>query len=94
MLDLISQLPTRRLFHPVFQSQLLVTRCLLSPLSKLKEGRLFNHLVEMLKFYDGFEINNYTGVSLTEDDITEGQSLKVHTLQVIGDILGDSNGII
>ena len=82
LLDLISQLPTRRLFHPVFQSQLLVQRCIKSKLSTLKEGKLFNHLVEMLKFYDGFEINNYTGSPISEDESMEIQSGKVHTLQV------------
>ena len=84
MLDLISQLPTRRLFHIVFQEQHVLLYCEKSILASLeKAGKLFRNLIDMLKFYDGFEINNYTGQSLSEEDISDIQANKVNSLQVL-----------
>ena len=33
------------------------------------DGRLFNQLLDLLKFYQDFEINEHTGVSLSVDEM-------------------------
>lgn len=47
------------------------------------ERRLFTQLVEMLRFFESFEINNYTGEALNEEEMEELQSEKVRYFQVI-----------
>lgn len=87
MLDLISQLPTRRFFHALLSDTHLTLKCQLSQLSTSDElanskGKLFNQLLEMLRFYETFEVNNYTGLALTESNLTDIHSAKIQQLQV------------
>jgi len=42
-----------------------------SDLIKRKEGALFKELLETLDFYAGFEINEHSGVPLTDIEMTE-----------------------
>lgn len=44
-------------------------RCRLSPVTKIPQARLFTQLLDILKFYEGFEINNITGNSLTDTEV-------------------------
>ncbi|KAM9294455.1 RNA helicase aquarius [Gastrophryne carolinensis] len=71
MIDLEALLPTRRWFNTVLDDSHLVVHCFLSSLSKREEeGHLFSQLLDMLKFYAGFEINDQTGNALTENEMT------------------------
>lgn len=81
MIDLESLLPTRRFFNVVIDNHHVVVRCQLSNLAKHPKGKLFNQLVDMLKFYTGFEINDHTGESLTDYDMTEAHYEKITSLQ-------------
>eukprot|EP01116_Phalansterium_solitarium_P021731 TRINITY_DN6889_c0_g2_i1.p1 TRINITY_DN6889_c0_g2~~TRINITY_DN6889_c0_g2_i1.p1 ORF type:complete len:1438 (-),score=611.74 TRINITY_DN6889_c0_g2_i1:257-4549(-) len=83
LLDLISQLPTRRFFHAVLQDMHFVTRCEMSPFAAAPDARLFVQLVEMLKFFSGFEINDFTGLSLSDDEMTQQHSEAIMGLQRI-----------
>lgn len=65
MIDLESQLPTRRFFHLLLQDAHVVERCRLSAFAKRPEGSLFKQLVSMLTSYDKFDVNNYTGEALS-----------------------------
>lgn len=83
MIDLVSQLPTRRFFHAVLQDSQLIARCKLSKLTAgHPQGKLFNQLLEMLRFFEGFEINDYTGNALTDEDMNAQHSAKLQNLQV------------
>ena len=72
LIDLTSQLPTRRYFRVVLEDSRLLIKCRHSALyAQLggAEGSLFKKLVETLQFYEGFEINDYTGEALTDADM-------------------------
>ncbi|CAG8795615.1 18257_t:CDS:2, partial [Cetraspora pellucida] len=72
LIDLEAQLPTRRYFNTLIDDHQILVLCKLSPLVKRKEGsELFKQLLEILKFYAGFEIHDHTGLALTDDQMTE-----------------------
>ncbi|KFW71326.1 Intron-binding protein aquarius, partial [Pygoscelis adeliae] len=75
-------LPTRRWFNTVLDDSHLVVHCYLSSLAKReKEGHLFCQLLDMLKFYTGFEINDQTGNALTENEMTTIHYDRITSLQ-------------
>ncbi|XP_008556253.1 RNA helicase aquarius [Microplitis demolitor] len=81
MIDLEALLPTRRYFNTVMDDCHLVVRCSLSNLLKRPEGNLFGQLLEMLKFYAKFEIDEKTGDTLTDHDMTHIHYEKITSLQ-------------
>ncbi|MBN3326288.1 AQR helicase, partial [Atractosteus spatula] len=82
MIDLEALLPTRRWFNTVLDDSHLVVHCYLSSLSQReREGHLFCQLLDMLKFYTGFEINDQTGNALTENEMTTLHYDKITSLQ-------------
>ena len=60
-----------------------VTRCRLAVLAAQPEGHLFRQLLEMVKFYVGFEIDDFSGEQLTDDHMVDQHYQRVRTLQVI-----------
>ncbi|KAF3845008.1 hypothetical protein F7725_008171 [Dissostichus mawsoni] len=82
MIDLEALLPTRRWFNTVLDDSHLVVSCHLSSLvHREKEGHLFCQLLDMLKFYTGFEISDQTGTALTEKEMTTLHYDKILSLQ-------------
>uniref|UniRef100_A0A8C3IGU0 RNA helicase aquarius n=1 Tax=Chrysemys picta bellii TaxID=8478 RepID=A0A8C3IGU0_CHRPI len=82
MIDLEALLPTRRWFNTVLDDSHLVVHCYLSSLAKReREGHLFCQLLDMLKFYTGFEINDQTGNALTENEMTTIHYDRITSLQ-------------
>ncbi|XP_069805390.1 RNA helicase aquarius [Dendropsophus ebraccatus] len=82
MIDLEALLPTRRWFNTVLDDAHLVVHCYLSNLCKREqEGHLFSQLLDMLKFYTGFEINDQTGNALTENEMTTIHYDRITSLQ-------------
>ncbi|KAI1895297.1 hypothetical protein AGOR_G00104840 [Albula goreensis] len=82
IIDLEALLPTRRWFNTVLDDSHLVVSCHLSNLTKReKEGHLFCQLLDMLKFYTGFEINDQTGIALTGKEMTTLHYERITSLQ-------------
>ncbi|XP_062863448.1 RNA helicase aquarius isoform X2 [Trichomycterus rosablanca] len=82
VIDLEALLPTRRWFNTVLDDSHLVVSCHLSSLTKReKEGHLFCQLLDMLKFYTGFEINDQTGNALTQKEMTTLHYDRITSLQ-------------
>ncbi|XP_065833502.1 RNA helicase aquarius-like [Oscarella lobularis] len=81
LIDLESMLPTRRFFNTLLDDSHLVIKCRMSPLSRRVEGKLFNQLLDILKFYTGFEINDRTGLALTDHDMTDIHYNSITSLQ-------------
>ncbi|XP_060647054.1 RNA helicase aquarius [Drosophila nasuta] len=81
IIDLEALLPTRRFFNTVLDDCHLIVRALMSPLVQREEGKLFGQLLDMLKFYTRFEINDVTGNSLTDHDMTQLHYKKITSLQ-------------
>ncbi|XP_064457354.1 RNA helicase aquarius-like [Ornithodoros turicata] len=71
MIDLEALLPTRRFFNTVLDDSHLVVKCRLSSLADRPEGRLFSQLLDRLKFYSRFEINDQTGEELSDHDMMQ-----------------------
>uniref|UniRef100_A0A8C5HMY1 RNA helicase aquarius n=1 Tax=Gouania willdenowi TaxID=441366 RepID=A0A8C5HMY1_GOUWI len=82
IIDLEALLPTRRWFNTVLDNAHLVVNCHLSSLKQMeKEGHLFCQLLDMLKFYTGFEINDQTGNALTQNEMTTLHYDRITSLQ-------------
>lgn len=81
IIDLEALLPTRRFFNTVLDDCHLVVRCALAPLVRRPEGQLFLQLLDTLKFYSRFEINDETGDALTDHDMTQIHYKKITALQ-------------
>ncbi|MBN3298778.1 AQR helicase, partial [Amia calva] len=82
MIDLEALLPTRRWFNTVLDDSHLVVSCYLSGLThREKDGHLFCQLLDMLKFYTGFEINDQTGNALTQKEMTTLHYDRITSLQ-------------
>ncbi|XP_005185025.2 RNA helicase aquarius [Musca domestica] len=81
MIDLEALLPTRRFFNTVLDDTHLLVRAQICNLVQRSEGKLFGQLLDMLKFYSRFEINDVTGDSLTDHDMTQIHYKKITSLQ-------------
>ncbi|MCL7038418.1 hypothetical protein MKW94_005183, partial [Papaver nudicaule] len=83
LIDLLSQLPTRRFLRPVVADVAVVPKCHLSALYDYpKEGQLFAQLVDLLQFYEGFEINDHTGTQLSDDDVLRAHYSSMQAFQL------------
>ena len=60
-----------------------VAKCRLSALYSHPKGRLFAQLVDLLRFYEGFEIDDQTGSQLSDDDVLLAHSSKLHAFQLL-----------
>lgn len=73
LIDLESLLPTRRFFNTLLDDLHVITVCRLSQLNAHQElsgsGRLFRQLLDRLKFYTKFEIDDASGEALTDNQI-------------------------
>eukprot|EP00854_Cymbomonas_tetramitiformis_P019254 gene19254-23016_t len=81
VIDLLSQLPTRRFVRTLLDDNALVVKCRLSNLYQLSEGRLFGQLTDLFRYYQGFEINDHSGSSLTDEEMQASQSERLQQLQ-------------
>uniref|UniRef100_A0A5F8HLW2 RNA helicase aquarius n=1 Tax=Monodelphis domestica TaxID=13616 RepID=A0A5F8HLW2_MONDO len=82
VVDLEALLPTRRWFNTVLDDSHLVVHCYLSNLVHREgDGHLFSQLLDVLKFYTGFEINDQTGNALTENEMTTIHYDRITSLQ-------------
>ncbi len=81
LIDLESQLPTRRFFHLVLQDAHVVERCRLLAFAKRPEASLFQQLVDMLAAFAAFDVNNYSGEALSDEQATAFHCRRIHALQ-------------
>ncbi|KAK7308329.1 hypothetical protein VNO77_41931 [Canavalia gladiata] len=83
LIDLLSQLPTRRYLRPLVADVAVVAKCHLSALYRHEKGKLFAQLVDLLQFYEGFEINDHTGTQLTDHEVLESHYSRVQSFQLL-----------
>ncbi|KAG8043156.1 hypothetical protein GUJ93_ZPchr0922g6512, partial [Zizania palustris] len=57
--------------RPLVADVAVVAKCHLSALYTHEKGRLFAQLVDLLQFYEGFEINDHSGTQLSDDDVLQ-----------------------
>ncbi|GAB5588385.1 hypothetical protein Unana1_03285 [Umbelopsis nana] len=82
-IDLESQLPTRRFFNTLLADHQVVILATLAPFMKREEQdvQLLQKLLDILKFYAGFEVNDHTGLALTNTDMTQAHCDRLVSLQ-------------
>lgn len=85
LIDLEAQLPTRRFFNTLLDDHQIVVLCKLAPFMRRdnKDVELLKKLLDTLAFYSKFEINDQTGVALTNIEMTENHCKQLIHLQVI-----------
>ena len=83
LIDLESQLLTRRFFNTVLNGSHVLVRSRLSALARREEeGRLFRQLLDVLAFYATFEINEESGEARTDSEMTAIHYDEITSLQV------------
>ncbi|CAO0789808.1 unnamed protein product [Mucor circinelloides] len=82
-IDLEAQLPTRRFFNTLLDDHEIVVLSQMAPLMRRedKDVDLIKKLLERLEFYSKFEINDQTGVALTDLEMTEAHCQQLIQLQ-------------
>ncbi|XP_062211429.1 uncharacterized protein LOC133912612 isoform X2 [Phragmites australis] len=83
LIDMLSQLPTRRFLRPLVADVAVVAKCHLSALYTHEKGRLFAQLVDLLQFYEGFEINDHSGTQLSDDDVLQAHYSRFQAFQLL-----------
>lgn len=83
LIDLLSQLPTRRFLRPVVADVAVVSKCHLSSLYTHEKGKLFAQLVDLLQFYEGFEIDDHNGTQLSDDNVLLTHYYRLQAFQLL-----------
>nr|POE63777.1 intron-binding protein aquarius [Quercus suber] len=83
LIDLLSQLPTRRYLRPLVADVAVVAKCHLSALYKHEKGKLFAQLVDLLQFYEKFEINDHVGTQLIDDEVLQSHYDRFQSFQLL-----------
>jgi intron-binding protein aquarius len=60
-----------------------VAKCHLSALYTHEKGRLFAQLVDLLQFYEDFEINDHSGMQLSDDDVLQAHYSRFQAFQLL-----------
>lgn len=83
-IDLEAQLPTRRFFNTLLDDHEIIVLTQLAPCMRResKDVELLKKLLSILSFYSKFEINDQTGVALTDLEMTEAHCQQLIQLQV------------
>ncbi|EDQ85935.1 uncharacterized protein MONBRDRAFT_38574 [Monosiga brevicollis MX1] len=83
LVDVEALLTSRRYLNTVVQHLNVVTRCETAPIATATVGNLFGQLLQMLKFYVNFEIDDLSGEQLSEDTMTDIHYAHVKKLQTV-----------
>ncbi|XP_024517313.1 RNA helicase aquarius [Selaginella moellendorffii] len=80
LIDLLSQMPTRRFGKAVVNDLAVVVKCKLSPLHEHPQGTLFRKLVDLLQFYADFELDDQKGL---EVNVLKRHCNFIHSFQLL-----------
>ncbi|EPS73528.1 hypothetical protein M569_01225, partial [Genlisea aurea] len=83
LIDLLSQLPTRRFIRPLVADIAVVSKCHLSALYRHEKGKLFAQLVDLLQYYEGFEIDDHRGRQMTDDEVLLSHYRRLQAFQLL-----------
>lgn len=60
-----------------------VAKCHLSALYRHEKGKLFAQLVDLLQYYEGFEIDDRLGRQMTDDEVLQSHYDRVQSFQLL-----------
>lgn len=61
----------------------MVAKCHLSALYRHEKGKLFAQLVDLLQFYEGFEIDDHLGRQMTDDEVIQAHYDRLQSFQLL-----------
>lgn len=80
---LISYFFFNRYLRPIVSDVAVVAKCHLSALYTHEKGKLFAQLVDLLQFYEGFEINDHVGTQLNDDEVLQSHYDRLQSFQLL-----------
>ena len=83
ILDLLSQLPTRRFLNTVLDDMHLLIRCKRASVFTHPDGKLLSQLIGMIDACMHFEVHDQTGRALSPQDMMTVQNSRIHRLQTL-----------
>ncbi|RVW34879.1 Intron-binding protein aquarius [Vitis vinifera] len=72
-----------RYLRPIVSDVAVVAKCHLSALYTHEKGKLFAQLVDLLQFYEGFEINDHVGTQLNDDEVLQSHYDRLQSFQLL-----------
>lgn len=73
----------RRYLKAIVADVAVVAKCHLSALYTHEKGRLFAQLVDLLQFYEGFEIDDHDGTQLSDDNVLLAHYSRLQAFQLL-----------
>ena len=83
ILDLLSQLPTRRFLNAVLDDMHLLIKCKRASVFTHPDGKLLSQLIGMIDACMHFEVHDQTGRALSPQDMMTVQNSRIHRLQTL-----------
>ncbi|KAF2323780.1 hypothetical protein GH714_036895 [Hevea brasiliensis] len=81
--DAAAILYCERYLRPLVADVAVVAKCHLSSLYRHEKWKLFAQLVDLLQFYERFEINDHVGTQLTDDEVLQSHYDHFHAFQLL-----------
>ncbi|BDA47113.1 probable NFX1-type zinc finger-containing protein 1 at C-terminar half [Coccomyxa sp. Obi] len=81
IIDLLSQLPTRRFFRTLLDDKAILIKARMSPLFTHPEGQLFRQLTDLFQFYQYFPIDDQGGDPLSDAAVVAAHQERVTQFQ-------------
>ena len=72
-----------RFLKPLVADVAVVSKCHLSALYRHEKGKLFAQLVNLLQFYEGFEIDDSLGRQMTDDEVLQSHYDRLQAFQLL-----------
>lgn len=72
-----------RLVRPLVADVAVVAKCHLSSLYRHDKGKLFGQLVDLLQYYEGFEIDDHQGRQMTDDEVLQAHYRRLQAFQLL-----------
>lgn len=72
-----------RYLRPLVADVAVVSKCHLSALYRHEKGKLFAQLVDLLQFYENFEISDHSGRQLTDDEVLQSHYDRFQSFQLL-----------
>ena len=72
-----------RYFKPLVADVAVVAKCHLSVLYRHEKGKLFAQLVDLLQYYEGFEIDDNLGRQMTDDEVLQAHYERFQAFQLL-----------
>jgi intron-binding protein aquarius len=83
IVDLLSQLPTRRFLNTLLDDMHVLVRCRRASIITQPEGKLLSQLLTMIDACMRFEVHDQTGRALTPHDMMTVQNTRINRLQTL-----------